>query len=98
LLGGIWILQTLPTIVLGLFGRGFHPNDLLAGWFAGMLCGTPMSWSLKLKSAVFPLHMGGTMLASYAAIDALIVNLAVAAGLTVLLRSLGTALDFDSSK
>ena len=63
-----------------------------------MLCGTAMAWSLKLKSAVFPLHMGGTTLASYAAIDALIVNLAVAAGLTVLLRSLGTALDFDSSK
>ena len=88
LLGGIWILQTLPAIVLGLFTRWFHPKALLAGWLAGMICGSAMAWSRGLKSAIYPLHVGGTTLASYAAIDALIVNLAVAAVLTLLLRVL----------
>jgi solute:Na+ symporter, SSS family len=89
LLGGVWILQTLPAIVFGLFVNWFRPKALLLGWFAGMACGTAMVWSQGLKSAVFPLHIGGTTLASYAAMDALIVNLAVAGALTVLLRALG---------
>ena len=89
LLGGIWITQTLPTIVFGLFVRWFHPKALLAGWLAGMFCGTAMAWSQSLKSAIFPLHIGGITLASYAAIDALIVNFAVAAVLTLVLAGLG---------
>jgi SSS family solute:Na+ symporter len=40
LLGGVWILQTLPAIVFGLFTRWFHRWALLAGWAAGMLYGT----------------------------------------------------------
>jgi SSS family solute:Na+ symporter len=35
LLGGIWILQTFPAIVSGLFTRWFHRYALLAGWLAG---------------------------------------------------------------
>ena len=40
LLGGIWILQTLPSIVFGLFTRWFHRWALLAGWAVGMIYGT----------------------------------------------------------
>ena len=40
LLGGVWILQTLPAIVFGLFTRWFHRWALLAGWAAGMIYGT----------------------------------------------------------
>jgi len=32
LLGGIWILQTLPAIVFGLYTRWFHRWALIAGW------------------------------------------------------------------
>ena len=32
LLGGIWILQTFPAIVVGLYTRWFHRWALLAGW------------------------------------------------------------------
>src|SRR6476646_3745674 len=32
LLGGIWILQTLPSIVFGLYTRWFHRWALLGGW------------------------------------------------------------------
>ena len=37
LLGGVWILQTLPAIVFGLFTRWFHRWALLAGWAVGMV-------------------------------------------------------------
>ena len=40
LLGGIWILQTFPALVGGLFTRWFDRYALLAGWLAGMLFGT----------------------------------------------------------
>ncbi len=40
LLGGIWILQTFPALVGGLFTRWFHRWALLAGWAVGMVYGT----------------------------------------------------------
>jgi solute:Na+ symporter, SSS family len=89
LLGGIWVGQMFPSVVLGVFTRWFNPWALLAGWVAGMAAGTGMVWSLGLKSSVYPLHLpaalGGTY-AMYAAVPALLLNLAVAAILTVVLR------------
>jgi SSS family solute:Na+ symporter len=90
LLGGIWIGQMFPSVVLGAFTRWFHPWALVAGWAAGMASGTAMVWSLGLKGSVYPLHLpamlGGGTYAMYAAVPALLLNLAVSAGLTVLLR------------
>jgi solute:Na+ symporter, SSS family len=40
LLGGIWILQTLPAIVIGLYTRWLHRWALLAGWAVSMVYGT----------------------------------------------------------
>ena len=40
LLGGVWMLQTLPTVVIGLYTRWFHRWGLLAGWPVGMIAGT----------------------------------------------------------
>ena len=40
LLGGIWILQTFPAVVFGLYTRWFHRWALLAGWAVGMVYGT----------------------------------------------------------
>ena len=39
LLGGVWILQTLPAIVVGLYTGWFHRWALLVGWAAGMALG-----------------------------------------------------------
>src|SRR5579883_2930745 len=36
LLGGIWILQTFPAIIFGLFTRWFRPKALFWGWACGM--------------------------------------------------------------
>ncbi len=78
LLGGVWILQTLPAIVLGLYTRRLHRWALLAGWATGMGVGTWMMATQGFKGSVYPLHLGSTTLPGYAALYALIVNLGVA--------------------
>jgi SSS family solute:Na+ symporter len=87
LLGGIWIGQMFPSVVVGVFTRWLHPWALLAGWAAGMAAGTGMVWSLGLKGSVYPLHVGGGTYAMYAAVPALVLNLAVSVGLTAVLRA-----------
>ena len=44
LLGGIWILQTFPSVVIGLFTRWFHRAALIIGWLAGMAYGTVQAY------------------------------------------------------
>src|SRR6476661_5370414 len=46
LLGGIWILQTFPAIVFGLYTRWFHRWALLAGWAVGMVYGTITAYNV----------------------------------------------------
>ena len=81
LLGGIWILQTLPAVVFGLYRRWFHPWALVLGWVAGMVSGTAMAWSRGI-AVVYPLHLLGHTFGAYGGIYALILNLVVAAVLT----------------
>jgi SSS family solute:Na+ symporter len=50
-----------------------------------------MAISLGLKSSVYPLHVGGSVYAMYAAVPALLLNLAVAVVLTVAVRVTGLA-------
>jgi solute:Na+ symporter, SSS family len=40
LLGGVWMLQTLPAVMIALYTRWFHHWGLLAGWAVGMVFGT----------------------------------------------------------
>ncbi len=81
LLGGIWILQTLPAIGLGLHRRLFHHAALLWGWLVAMLVGTLLSFQVGVKPT-FPLHVAGTTLNIYIGLEALALNLAVSAALT----------------
>src|SRR6188472_1173012 len=46
LLGGVWILQTLPAVALGLYTRWFDARALLLGWLGGMAVGTYMAFDL----------------------------------------------------
>jgi SSS family solute:Na+ symporter len=78
LLGGIWILQTFPAVILGLFTRWFRSAALLAGWAIGMATGTAMSLSQHL-TAIYPLRIRGVTISAYAAVEALLLNLVVAA-------------------
>jgi solute:Na+ symporter, SSS family len=97
LLGGIWILQTLPTAVFGLYTRWFHKGGLLAGWLAGMIVGSVMAWSQGLRTSIYPLKIDGVTISAYAAVDALLVNLLVAVALTLLLRASGVESGSDET-
>jgi SSS family solute:Na+ symporter len=81
LLGGVWIIQVLPTIVVGLYTRWLHRWALLIGWAVGMIAGTAMAVSQNFAS-VYPLPIGGTTVPGYAAFYALIVNFVVTVVLT----------------
>ncbi len=87
LLGGIWMAQLFPSVVVGVFTRWFNPWALLIGWAAGMFSGTAMAVSLGLKSSVYPLHIFGDTYAMYAAVPALVLNLVVSVVLTVVFRA-----------
>jgi SSS family solute:Na+ symporter len=88
LLGGIWMLQTVPAIVAGLYGRWFHQRALLLGWLAGMASGSALSFSQGVKP-VFAFSIAGATLAPYIGLDALVLNLAVAAALTPIFDRIG---------
>ena len=64
------------------------PWALLAGWAAGMTWATQMAVSLHLKGSVYPLHLFGGTYAMYAAVPALLLNLAVSLLGTLLARVL----------
>jgi solute:Na+ symporter, SSS family len=85
LLGGIWISQTIPSVIVGLYTRWFNPWALIIGWAAGLLSGTWMAASLGFQSAVFPLAIDGYTVPGYAALYALAVNFAVSILLTLVL-------------
>src|SRR6202043_3875751 len=54
LLGGIWIIQTLPSVMLGVYTRCFNSWALLVGWAVGTVVGTAMAVTANLAPA-YPL-------------------------------------------
>lgn len=97
LLGGVWILQTFPAIVFGLYTRWFHRWALLAGWAVGMISGTAMAASQHFTS-IFPLHLAGKLLPGYTAFYAFLANLVVTFVLSVAFRALGIASGADETE
>ena len=89
LLGGIWIIQTLPALVLGLFTSWFHGKALTLGWLVGMVAGTAMAAGLHFQSSIYPLHAGPLTVPGYAALYSVVLNLATAAVATVVFDLLG---------
>jgi solute:Na+ symporter, SSS family len=85
LLGGVWILQTLPAIVVGLYSRWLHRWALVAGWAVGMALGTLMAQSQDF-APTYPLEIFGTTINAYTGVFALAANLVVTLALTVILR------------
>ncbi|MGO8865155.1 MAG: monocarboxylate uptake permease MctP [Alphaproteobacteria bacterium] len=81
LLGGIWIIQTAPTVMLGAFTRWFNDWALLVGWAAGITAGTAMAVAANL-GPTYPLALGGHTFPGYTALYTVILNLVVAIVLT----------------
>ena len=90
LLGGLWILQTLPALVFGLFVNWFGSSALLAGWAVGLFGGSLVAWMDGLR----PLHsltIGDTTVSVYTGLLALSANIIVAVLVNVALKSRGQA-------
>jgi SSS family solute:Na+ symporter len=97
LIGGVLILQTLPAVALGLFTRWFHRVGLIAGWIAGLSAGLAMLYTIP-NPATHHAHFGGSAFALsklglpwdvpvYTGFLAVLVNLVVAALVTVIARA-----------
>jgi len=88
LLGGLWILQTFPAVVFGLFFNWFRAPALLLGWAVGFLGGSYIAYMDGLK----PLHtvvIGGANYTVYVGLLAVLANVLVAAVANLALRSTG---------
>jgi len=83
LLGGIWIIQTLPAVLLGTFSDWLNDWALLVGWAAGIITGTAMAFATHLTPS-YTLHVAGWSLPGYSAFYTLLLNLLLAVLLTPL--------------
>jgi solute:Na+ symporter, SSS family len=86
LLGGLWILQTFPAILVGLYTRWFHRWALVIGWAAGMVYGTIEAWRTPGSGQA---HFGSSTAPIwghliYIGFAALVLNLVVSAVLTLI--------------
>ena len=85
LLGGIWIIQTLPAVMLGAYTRWFDGWALVIGWAVGIVAGTWMAIASNL-TPTYPLAIGDWSFPGYSALYTVVLNLVVAIVLTPLLR------------
>ncbi len=100
LLGGIWIVQTFPAVVVGLYTRWFHRYALITGWAVGMVYGTVQAYR---TSGGGQAHFGGSAApvfghVTYIAITALVLNVVVSALLTVVFRMVGVQDGYDETR
>lgn len=86
-LGGIWVLQTMPAIMFGLYTRWFHRWALLSGWLVGMVIGTAMAAAEHFKTSVYPLHLGSSIIPAYAAVWAVLANIIVTVVLSLIFNA-----------
>jgi SSS family solute:Na+ symporter len=91
LLGGIWIFQTFPALVGGLFTRWFHRWALLAGWAVGVIYGTLAAYGVASPTQS---HFGGSAKEipgigeiGYIGLTAFVLNVAVTVVLTFALKA-----------
>jgi solute:Na+ symporter, SSS family len=100
LLGGVWIVQTFPAIVIGLYTRWFHRFALVIGWAAGMAYGTIEAWRTPGNGQA---HFGASTApilghVTYIAIAALVINLVVTVALTFVFRLVRLPDGYDETR
>jgi SSS family solute:Na+ symporter len=81
LLGGLWILQTLPAVILGIFIPSLSIPSLIAGWLVGIVWGT---W-IVFADGLVPVHQVSVMGQAYGIYTGLL-----ALALNVMVTLLGT--------
>ena len=98
LLGGAWILQIFPSVILGLYTRWLHPTALLIGLLAGIIAATWMAVSTSF-SALYPLHLGASIVPGAIVFCAFVINLLVTVVLSWILNMMqsGERTDFTTA-
>jgi SSS family solute:Na+ symporter len=84
LLGGVWILQIFPAVVLTLFTSRLALPALFAGWAAGIVAGTALAFEQGLKP-IYNLSLGSEQYPVYIGLLALTLNLVVSFVLSAIL-------------
>jgi SSS family solute:Na+ symporter len=112
LIGGAIILQTLPSVALGLYTRWMHRGALIAGWAVGMVVALWMLYAIPKidpkTQAVVKAHFGGssfalsklgldTKLTIYPGLVAVLVNVLVVVVVTLVLRAMKVADGVDGT-
>jgi SSS family solute:Na+ symporter len=97
LLGGIWIIQTLPPVMIGAYSRWMNAWALLIGWAVGITAGTIMAVQTQLSNT-YPLIVGHYTFPGYTAVYTVILNLLVAVILTPVCNALGARNRPDQTK
>jgi len=96
LLGGIWIIQTLPSVLLGAYTRWFDDWALFLGWLVGIVTGTWMAVAANF-GAIYPVTVGGFGIPGYTALYTVILNLAVVIVLTWIARAISSRTPIDET-
>ncbi len=76
------MVQIFPALVFGLFTRWFRGRALFVGWLAGIVVGTWLSYG---AAAWVPTHVVFGTVAAYNGLTALLLNIVVAAALSLVL-------------
>jgi solute:Na+ symporter, SSS family len=88
LLGGILIIQTLPSVMLGVYTRWFNDWALLIGWAVGTGTGIWM-FNAANWAPYYTLAIAGYTFPGYAALYTVILNLVIAIVLTPIFNAMG---------
>jgi SSS family solute:Na+ symporter len=94
LLGGVWIIQTVPSVIIGLYTRFYHGWGLFFGWLAGFGTGTWMVISNNY-APIYPLTFMGTTFPCYIALSTLVLNIVVATVLSLVLNAVASDKQHD---
>ena len=97
LLGGVWIIQTVPSVVVGLYTRFFHGWALFIGWTVGFVLGTYMVLDNNY-APVYPLKIMGTTFPCYIALAMLVLNLAVSWVLSLVFNAVAPDKHLDATR
>jgi SSS family solute:Na+ symporter len=98
LLGGMWIIQTFPAVVLSVFTRFFNGWALLIGWAVGIVSATWLAAENGFTISTWAFHILGYTMPSYIAFATVLLNALVAAVLSPVLNTIFSDLAADETK
>ncbi len=98
LLGGIWIIQTLPAVMIALYTRFLNGWALLIGWICGIVSGTWMAASLHFAGSIYAIHLFGTIVPGYAALWSVAINIVVSFVLSALFNAVASDRHKDATR